>query len=110
MAHSKRMLRRSSPPPKRANALEGVKYACPSPTASPSTSGREISGALSHKPTPDRAMHASLSPLLDQGVMQRMANLALRPQASHEASQLWIQVTLCFWTSIFFSFCSTSNF
>ncbi|GAA0140313.1 hypothetical protein LIER_35217 [Lithospermum erythrorhizon] len=37
------------------------------------------------------AMHDALTPLLDQGVLQRMANLGLGPQASHDVSRLWIQ-------------------
>ncbi|GAA0156333.1 hypothetical protein LIER_13851 [Lithospermum erythrorhizon] len=36
-------------------------------------------------------MHDALLPLIDQGIMHRMANLCLSPQASHEASRLWLQ-------------------
>ncbi|GAA0184347.1 hypothetical protein LIER_31635 [Lithospermum erythrorhizon] len=36
-------------------------------------------------------MHEAFSPLLDQEIMQRMADLGLGPQASHQASQLWLQ-------------------
>ncbi|GAA0152416.1 hypothetical protein LIER_37489 [Lithospermum erythrorhizon] len=91
MARTKSTLKRSSPPTKRAKALGGVKYACPSPLVSLSTSARPMTGALSPKPFPDRAVHNALSPLLDQGVIQSMANLGVRHQASQEASRLWIQ-------------------
>ncbi|GAA0152842.1 hypothetical protein LIER_11219 [Lithospermum erythrorhizon] len=36
-------------------------------------------------------MHGAFSPLLDQGIMERMDNLGLGPQASHEATRLWLQ-------------------
>ncbi|GAA0147584.1 hypothetical protein LIER_07247 [Lithospermum erythrorhizon] len=77
----------SLPPPKRA------KYARPSPPASSSSSTRPVTGAFSPKASPDRAINDGLSPFLDQGIMKRMASLGLGPQASHEASRLWVQVT-----------------
>ncbi|GAA0172846.1 hypothetical protein LIER_26586 [Lithospermum erythrorhizon] len=67
MARTKRTLGRLSLPSKRAKVIGGVKYAFPSNPASPSTSTRLTIGALSAKPSPDRAMYDTLTLLLDQG-------------------------------------------
>ncbi|GAA0174616.1 hypothetical protein LIER_27972 [Lithospermum erythrorhizon] len=74
MERTKRTTKRLLPPPKRAKAAGGVKYACPSPPASPSTFARLVTGVLSPKSSQDRAMHDAL---LDQGIMHRMASLGL---------------------------------
>ncbi|GAA0186948.1 hypothetical protein LIER_34236 [Lithospermum erythrorhizon] len=67
-------------PPKRAKSVGGVKFSSFSSSSSPSpspSSARPMVGLLSPKPSPDRAMHDSISPLLDHGIMERMANLSL---------------------------------
>ncbi|GAA0144676.1 hypothetical protein LIER_05061 [Lithospermum erythrorhizon] len=75
MACTKRTIRRFCPPMKNAKVVGEVKYACPSPPPSPSTSTRQVMGVLSPNPSPNRAMHDALLTLLDQGIMQRMASL-----------------------------------
>ncbi|GAA0183590.1 hypothetical protein LIER_30972 [Lithospermum erythrorhizon] len=106
MARTKRTLRILSPPHKRVKAIGVVKYACHSPPTSPSTSVRPTTGALSPKPSPDKAMHDALTPLLDQAALQSMANLGLGHQASHKTSRLWIQVIFTSLQFFFPSFCS----
>ncbi|GAA0158439.1 hypothetical protein LIER_38652 [Lithospermum erythrorhizon] len=90
MAHTKRTIRMMSPPPKRAKTTREVKFSSPPPSSSLT---RPVVGLLSQRASPERAMHDSLSPLLDQGIMQRITNLGLGPQASHEASRMWLKAT-----------------
>ncbi|GAA0156996.1 hypothetical protein LIER_14356 [Lithospermum erythrorhizon] len=83
MARTKRTTRRVSPPLKSAKSAGGVNVASlsPSPPTSPSSTRPSV-GPLSPKPSLDRALHDALSLLLDQGIMQRMANLAFSFNAS----------------------------
>ncbi|GAA0166935.1 hypothetical protein LIER_40278 [Lithospermum erythrorhizon] len=75
-------------PRKRSKSVGGVKFAFPSssPPYSPS-SIKPVVDLLSLRPTPtNKAMHDALFPLLDRGIMQRMARLGPGPQASHKAA------------------------
>ncbi|GAA0184770.1 hypothetical protein LIER_32058 [Lithospermum erythrorhizon] len=80
MVRAKSTIRKMSPPPKRAKFVGGVTFASLSSSPPPpSSSSRPVVGLLSHRPTPDEAMHHALTPLLEQGIMQRMYNLGLDP-------------------------------
>ncbi|GAA0158926.1 hypothetical protein LIER_15831 [Lithospermum erythrorhizon] len=80
MARTKCTIRKMSHPPKRAKSAGGMKFASPSSSPPPPSSfSRPVLGLLSPRPTPDEAMHHALTPLLDQGIMQRMSNLGLGP-------------------------------
>ncbi|GAA0168548.1 hypothetical protein LIER_23239 [Lithospermum erythrorhizon] len=95
MACKKRTIRKMSPPRKRTKSVGGMKFPYPSssPSHSPS-SVKPVVGRLLPRPSPDEAMYHALSPLLDQGIMQRMANLGLGSQASQEYSRMWLKQTL----------------
>ncbi|GAA0176584.1 hypothetical protein LIER_42099 [Lithospermum erythrorhizon] len=90
MASTKRTIRRISHPRKRAESAGGVKLTSPYSSPPPSPS-RPIVGLLSPRLTPDKTTYDALAPLLDQGIMQRMANPGFGPKAPHEASRLWLQ-------------------
>ncbi|GAA0160311.1 hypothetical protein LIER_16893 [Lithospermum erythrorhizon] len=81
MAHTKRTIKRESCTRKRAKSVEGVKFASSSSSLPPSPySARPVVGLLSPRPSLDKAMYNALSPLLDQWIMQRIANLVLGPK------------------------------
>ncbi|GAA0163910.1 hypothetical protein LIER_19667 [Lithospermum erythrorhizon] len=69
MGRTKQTIKRFSPPSKRAKAVAGVKYACPSPPAFPSTSARPVTGRL-YFSCPMRWPHTSVlaDPRLAGGV------------------------------------------
>ncbi|GAA0161141.1 hypothetical protein LIER_17528 [Lithospermum erythrorhizon] len=74
MVHTKHssVVKSPHPPCQRAKSTGGVKFASPFSSPPPCPS-RPVVGLLSPRPTPEKATHDALSPLLDQGIMQRMA-------------------------------------
>ncbi|GAA0172528.1 hypothetical protein LIER_26336 [Lithospermum erythrorhizon] len=80
-------------PPKRSKSASRVKFASlsSSPPSFPLSFERLVMALMSHMPSSDKAAHDALLPLLNQGVVQRVTRLASGPQASYEASRLWLQ-------------------